>query len=230
VEAQQRKQQDAMLAQRQQRQKMLLRISSRLDSQKREIETLRRDEKRLTGLIDRIQRLLAEKAKKRASKPPPGKERLATDKKGEKPSPKATQAGASEIQGGRFASLRGKLSAPTSGVISQKFGAAQDGGGKSKGIFIRSAAGGDVRAIADGQVVFADWLRGFGNLIVLDHEDGFLSVYGYNEAVLKQVGDEVRSGDRIAAIGNSGGRSETGLYFELRRRGEAIDPGQWLRR
>lgn len=232
IETQQRKQQDEMLVQRQNRQKMLLAISSRIDVQRREIETLRRDEQRLARLIDRITRLLAQKAKavktqpKRPAPPTPAEKHP----KGAGQAPIIAAPPDREERSGTFAALRGKLSPPTSGPVSQKFGAAQDGGGRGKGIFIRSPAGNEVRAVAAGQVVFADWLRGFGNLIVIDHGDGFLSVYGHNEAVLKQVGDKVRTGDPIAAVGNSGGRSETGLYFELRRQGEAIDPGQWLRR
>lgn len=227
IEARQRKQEEEMLAQRQQRQKILLAISSRLDVQKREIETLRRDEKRLTGLIDRINRLLAEKAKKRIPKPKPP---LAEEKRKEKTVRPPVKAAITESLNSSFSKLRGKLATPATGTILQKFGAPQEGGGKAKGLFIRSPAGSEVRAIADGQVVFADWLRGFGNLVVLDHEDGFLSVYGYNEAVLKQVGDDVRAGERMATVGNSGGRSESGLYFELRHQGEAIDPSPWLRR
>ena len=247
IEAQQRKQQEAMLAQRQQRQKMLAGISSRLDAQRREIETLRRDEQRLARLIDRITKLLAQKARDEKSKVERANAERAKAEKSDQtkrstagtpekrarssnPLPADTAAPERGHRTGNFAALRGKLTAPTNGAVSQKFGAAQDGGGRSKGIFIRSAASSEVRAVAGGQVVFADWLRGFGNLIVIDHGDGYLSIYGYNEAVLKQVGDDVRAGDRIAAVGNSGGRSETGLYFELRRQGEAIDPGRWLRR
>ena len=246
IEAQQRQQQEAMLAQRQQRQKMLAGISSRLDAQRREIDTLRRDEQRLARLVERITKLLAQKSrdeKLRAEKNKADRAKVERTEKAKRtaagslekraksgPLPAETAPAGHNNRSGNFATLRGKLSAPASGPVSQKFGAAQEGGGRSKGLFIRSAAGGEVRAVAGGQVVFADWLRGFGNLIVLDHGDGYLSIYGYNEGVLKQVGDEVRAGDRIAAVGNSGGRSETGLYFELRRQGEAIDPAQWLRR
>lgn len=223
IEAQQRKQQEEMLTQRQQRQKTLAGISSRLVAQRREIETLRRDEQRLAQLINRIARLLAQKAKVAKPKRPPAAPN--------RPDPRRSPVGPDNAPAGAgFAALRGALPAPTGGTISQKFGAVLEGGGRAKGVFIRNAAGSEVRAVAAGQVVFADWLRGFGNLIVLDHADGFLSVYGYNDAVLKQVGDAVRPSEPIATVGNSGGRSETGLYFELRRQGEAIDPGQWLRR
>ena len=84
--------------------------------------------------------------------------------------------------------------------------------------------------MAAGTVVFADWLRGFGNLIIVDHGDHYLSVYGNNEALLKSVGSNVRGGDVIAAIGSSGGASESGLYFELRHEGQALDPLKWVSR
>ena len=224
-EAQQRKQQEAMIVERQQRQKTLAGIASRLQAQQREIETLRRDEQRLSRLIDRIAQLLAQKAKAAKKKP---KRPVVTSEKKRPGSPTKTAPEPSSQEGG-LASLKGKLPSPTSGQIAQRFGVPIEGGTRSKGLFIRSAGGSEVRSVADGQVVFADWLRGFGNLVVLDHGDGFLSVYGYNDAVLKHVGDEVRSGERIASVGNSGGRPETGLYFELRRQGEAIDPVRWLR-
>ena len=88
--------------------------------------------------------------------------------------------------------------------------------------------GNEVKAIASGQVVFADWLRGFGNLMILDHGNNYMSLYGYNEAIYKHVGDRVRSGDTIATVGNSGGHRESGLYFELRHQGKPFDPLTWM--
>jgi septal ring factor EnvC (AmiA/AmiB activator) len=82
--------------------------------------------------------------------------------------------------------------------------------------------------VAPGLVVFADWLRGFGNLIILDHGSSYLSVYGNNESLFKNVGEAVRGGDVIATIGNSGGNPETGLYFEIRHQGQAVDPLKWV--
>jgi septal ring factor EnvC (AmiA/AmiB activator) len=76
-------------------------------------------------------------------------------------------------------------------------------------------------------VVFADWLRGFGNLLILDHGDGYMSLYGNNESLFKQTGDRVRGGEAIAAVGASGGNEQTGLYFELRHQGKPVDPLQW---
>jgi len=105
----------------------------------------------------------------------------------------------------------------------------EDGGVTWKGLFIRSSTGGDVKAVAGGRVVFADWLRGFGNLMILDHGNSYMSLYGNNETNHKQVGDTVRGGDTIASVGNSGSNPESGLYFELRHQGKPFDPLNWVR-
>jgi septal ring factor EnvC (AmiA/AmiB activator) len=97
-----------------------------------------------------------------------------------------------------------------------------------KGLFIRSTTGEMVHAIADGRVVYADWLRGFGNLLILDHGGGYMSLYANNEGLVRQVGDTVRSGDTVAQVGSSGGHPESGLYFELRHDGKAFDPMKWI--
>jgi septal ring factor EnvC (AmiA/AmiB activator) len=86
-----------------------------------------------------------------------------------------------------------------------------------------------VRAVAGGEVVYSDWLRGYGNLIIIDHGGDYLSVYGNNDALLKEVGDAVDGGDAIASVGASGGGAESGLYFEIRHQGRPLDPMQWVR-
>jgi septal ring factor EnvC (AmiA/AmiB activator) len=114
------------------------------------------------------------------------------------------------------------------GELANHFGAPREDSGISwKGLFIRAQEGGEVRAVAGGRVVFADWLRGFGNLMIVDHGNGYMSLYGNNQALLKRVGDEVRAGDSIAAVGNSGGNQESGLYFELRHLSKPFDPLAW---
>jgi len=85
-----------------------------------------------------------------------------------------------------------------------------------------------VRAVAGGQVVFAEWMRGFGNLMIIDHGQAYLTIYGNNEALLKQVGDAVKTGDAVATVGNSGGNPDSGLYFEMRHQGKAFDPLRWV--
>jgi septal ring factor EnvC (AmiA/AmiB activator) len=97
-----------------------------------------------------------------------------------------------------------------------------------KGLFIAARAGEEVRAIADGRVVFADWLRGFGNLLIIDHGDAYMSLYGNNESLYKRVGDSIRGGESIASVGASGGNSDSGLYFELRHQGRPLDPLDWV--
>ena len=129
---------------------------------------------------------------------------------------------------GAFASMKGRLRAPVSGAVTASFGAKRGSGPSWKGVFIKADEGSDVRAVAAGRVVFASWLRGFGNLIIVDHGSQYLSIYGNNQSLLKRVGDAVRGGDQIAAAGNTGGIEESGLYFELRHRGKAFNPAGWV--
>ncbi len=134
----------------------------------------------------------------------------------------------SESTGRNFSGLRGKLRLPVKGDIVTRFGAARGEGPDSKGLFIRAAEGTEIRAIAEGKVVFADWLRGFGNLLIVDHGNQYLTIYGNNQSVLKRPGDVVKSGDTIATAGNSGGNEQSGLYFEMRHQGRAFDPLGWV--
>ncbi len=132
--------------------------------------------------------------------------------------------------GVRFSQLRGQLRFPVRGELVGRFGAPRSEGGTTwKGVFIRAAAGGEVRAVAAGDVVFSDWLRGYGNLIIVDHGGDYLSVYGNNDALFKEVGDGVGGGEPIASVGSSGGGQESGLYFEIRHQGRPLDPMQWVR-
>lgn len=127
-----------------------------------------------------------------------------------------------------FASLKGKLKWPARGELVGRFGAVRaEGGSQWKGIFIR-ASGGEVHAVAAGRVVYADWLRGFGNLIIIDHGGEYMTVYGNNEALFKNPGAHVRAGETIASVGSSGGGENSGLYFEIRYRGAPQDPAKWV--
>ncbi|MDB5775404.1 MAG: protease [Herbaspirillum sp.] len=127
-----------------------------------------------------------------------------------------------------FVALRGKLRLPVRGDLVGKFGARRGDGGAWKGWFIRAAEGSEVKAVAAGRVVYADWLRGFGNLIIIDHGKRYMTIYGNNQAVLKRPGDLVKAGEVIAAAGNSGGNEQSGLYFEMRHEGRAFDPLGWV--
>jgi murein hydrolase activator len=129
-----------------------------------------------------------------------------------------------------FSALRGTLRLPVRGELTRRFGAPRGAAGtEAKGVFIRAPEGQPVRAIAAGQVVYADWMRGFGNLLILDHGESYLSIYANNESLLKQLGDAVGPGEPIATTGSSGGNEETGLYFEIRHLGRPFDPLSWVK-
>lgn len=132
------------------------------------------------------------------------------------------------VQPGVFAKMRGQLRLPVRGELLTKYGSKHGDGPSSKGLFIRTSDGAEVKSIAGGQVIFADWLRGFGNLIIVDHGSQYMSIYGNNQAVLKRAGDAVKAGDVIASSGNSGGNAQSGLYFEMRYQGRAFDPLGWV--
>lgn len=128
-----------------------------------------------------------------------------------------------------FASRRGQLGRPLSGTVLAAFGGRLPDGRGSDGMLIAGTAGAEVRAVAPGRVAFSDWLKGYGLLTIVDHGDGWMSLYAFNDALLKDAGDWVRAGDPLATVGSSGGQGRPALYFELRRNGQPQDPKPWLR-
>jgi len=187
----------------------LKQVSDQISRQRNEISQLKHNEERLAKLVDRLARELA--------RPPARQGRTRNE---QLPEP---------LRGvSSFSALKGRLRLPVTGELVNQFGSPRADTGLSwKGLFIAAKQGQEVKAVAPGRVVFADWLRGFGNLMILDHGSGYMSLYGNNEALLRQVGDTVKAGDPIAAVGASGGNSETGLYFELRFQGKPFDPLTW---
>ncbi len=131
----------------------------------------------------------------------------------------------------RFPEHRGKLPWPSRGRLIQRFGTLSAGGNLShQGVRIAAPYGAVVSSIFRGRVAFSDWLRGFGLLLIIDHGDGFMSLYGHNESLLKEAGDWVDQGETIANVGDSGGQAKSGLYFSIRRNGKPINPQKWCRR
>jgi septal ring factor EnvC (AmiA/AmiB activator) len=195
-----------------QRQQIYAKVSDDIEKSRKQLSTLKRDEERLSQLIERLARESARKSTRK-----PGKRIL-------------NQALPNADSGtGTFRQLKGKLRLPVLGELTNKFGGQrQDSGLSWKGLFISAKPGREVKAVASGRIVYADWLRGFGNLLILDHGDGYMSLYGNNESLLKQAGEEIRAGDTIAATGNSGGNPDSGLYFELRFQGKPFDPLPWV--
>lgn len=134
------------------------------------------------------------------------------------------------LGGESFRHGKGRLPAPVEGKLTNQFGARRpDSTLAWSGWFIRARDKQPVQAIAPGRVVYADWLRGFGNLLIVDHGQGYMSLYGNNQALYKQVGDTLQTGELIAAVGNSGGNEDSGLYFELRYKGQPINPNSWIK-
>ncbi len=233
LESDQAKTNSDLLEEQKRRGLVLAQIQGKLRAQRKEVATLRQNEGRLAKLVDGLAKL---------PKPPPKKPRSDTAQTAKRPPGGSENTGREAVSGmadkvaddsipdADFANLRGRLHWPVRGELLGRFGAPRgDGATQWKGVFIR-ANGGDVRAVASGRVVFADWLRGFGNLIILDHGDGFMTIYGNNESLFKSLGENARAGEAIAAVGSSGGGEESGLYFEIRRHGQPQDPVKWVAR
>lgn len=198
-----------LFAEQRARRRVLEKVAVEVRRSRRKIRVLRADAARLAKLVEEIGRVLARRGEGRG---------LRIDKV---PEPGAA--------GGPFAAQRGRLRLPVRGELVGRYGAPRGASGAaSKGLFIRASEGTAVHAVAYGQVVFADWMRGFGNLLIIDHGDAYMSIYAYNEALLKQVGDPVAMGERVAMVGSTGGNDQSGLYFEVRHMGKTFDPMRWV--
>ena len=236
---------DDLSADRLAQKKSLDQLTQQLAQQRSAAAALAANEQRLSRVVEQLQRVIERQAAEERSRREAARreaerreaEALAARKKPGAPQHPSTPAPAVPVETpetapsaatGAFAGLRGRLRLPVRGTIVGRFGAPRGSSGATwKGVFIRTDAGAEVRAIAAGKVVFADDLRGFGNLVIIDHGDQYLSIYGNNQALLKRAGETVRQGDAIARAGDSSGDQETGLYFELRFRGRPFDPLGW---
>jgi septal ring factor EnvC (AmiA/AmiB activator) len=219
IETRSRAEREQLLKERRERRRLLERIATEVRDAKKRIQALVADETRLSRLVEEIGKVLQAR--------PGAGYRQAPGRADNAPNvPDISSATPS----GPFSALKGRLRLPVRGELIGRFGTQHAGATASaKGVFIRTAEGEQVRAIAPGRVVYADWMRGFGNLLIVDHGEGFLSIYGNNESLLKQTGDAVTLGEAVAVSGQSGGNEETGLYFELRHLGRPFDPISWVR-
>jgi septal ring factor EnvC (AmiA/AmiB activator) len=208
VEARARAERDTLRAQAAARRQVLARSGERVRKARADLATAQQNEARLVRLVEALAR---------AVRPPPRPGAARPDSPGTAPAV------------GAFGGLKGRLRAPVQGELLARFGAPQQAASPSpKGVFFRAPEGGSVRVVAGGRVVFADWMRGYGNLLIVEHGDDYLSIYGNNEAVLRRVGDAVHAGEVVATVGASGGNESAGLYFEMRHQGRAFDPMPWL--
>lgn len=203
-------------------------------------QALGSDAKALQQVIGRLRAAAARAAAERAaaeraaakvaaaSTKPSGSRSAGTKANGSKPAPAQR---APPRQTANAAPVRvGGFGWPLSGNLVAGFGGRMPDGRASSGLLIAAGLGTPVRAVADGNVVFAEWMTGYGLILIVDHGNGYLSLYAHNESLLKDVGAQVKRGDAVARVGNSGGLEQPALYFELRRNGQPVDPGSWLRR
>ena len=172
-------------------------LTERIQDRESRIARLRVDERRLVELIDALRAALSDDA-------------------------------LNILGNRRFEELRGKLPWPVGGTVLARYGTARGESGLTwQGMLIGAPAGETVRSIYRGRVAYADWLRGFGLLLIVEHEDGFMSLYGHNETLTRETGDWVESGEVVATVGDSGGSPQTALYFEIRHAGHPVDPRRW---
>ena len=246
-------QKEALEAQKKERATVLARIEGQMQAQRAEAARLGEDEKRLAGLISDLDGQLkaaqqaAAEAERRAQEARKlelaRKEQAQRAAEADKRRQAAEQAAEQAAQTGRTtqadpdtASLAAGKGLPKSvrwpirGTVMARFGTDRPEGGVWRGILVRADAGAAVQVVGAGTVVYANWLRGFGNLLIVDHGQEYLSVYAYNQSLLKQVGDTVRAGDTVALAGSTGGQVDSALYFEIRHRGVAVDPIAYLAR
>ncbi len=180
--------------------KILVSLDRQVRDQAKELSRLKKDERRLGSLVNRLQDLMADI-----------------------PPPVNLEA--------RFGGQKGRLKLPVRGKITANFGSPRQLGDlRWKGVFVASKTGAPVNAIFRGRVAYADWLRGFGLLLIIDHGDGFMTLYGHNQSLYKEVGDWVKTGQVIAGSGNTGNPPQPGVYFEVRHNGKPSDPLKWCKR
>jgi septal ring factor EnvC (AmiA/AmiB activator) len=217
IEARGRSDRERLLKERREHRRLLERIADEIRSAKKRIRVMLADETRLARLVQEIGKVLA-------ARPGAGYARVTAV-------PEAGTAGATGVFPARlFSTFKGSLRLPVRGELAGRFGTpTPEGVVSNKGVFIRAPEGEQVRAVGAGRVVYSDWMRGFGNLLIVDHGEAFLSIYGNNESLLKQTGDAVTLGEPLATVGHSGGNEQTGLYFELRHLGRPFDPLRWAK-
>ena len=235
--------------QKKERATVLARIEGQLQAQRAEAAMLGRDDKRLSALIDdlggqlnaareaaeagrkaeqeRQEQARQEQTRQEQAKQEQARQAQETSQLRQRQQEASLQSSAGGSDG---AGLKPGLRWPLRGAVMARFGSNRPEGGVWRGILVRAAEGASVQVVASGTVVYSNWLRGFGNLLIIDHGQQYLSVYAYNQSLLKQIGDQVQTGETIALAGSTGGQVDSALYFEIRHRGAAVDPFQFLAR
>ncbi|MDD2048065.1 murein hydrolase activator EnvC family protein [Pseudomonas putida] len=231
---------------RAERQQVLAKLNNDVKARDQKLQAREQDQADLSKVLKTIEETLARQAREAeearqkallaAQEAEKQRQREALAAKDDAPSkpksiPGPLVSSSGETFGGAFSSARGKLPWPVNGRLLARFGETRGGDARTKwdGVMISASPGSQVRAVHGGRVVFADWLRGAGLLVILDHGNGYLSLYGHNQSLLKSAGDVVKAGEAISTVGNSGGQDSSGLYFAIRQQGRPSDPAQWCR-
>ncbi|MEL7557651.1 murein hydrolase activator EnvC [Stutzerimonas chloritidismutans] len=236
------KQRRAQLAEvREERQLALAKLDKDLSSRDQKLKARKQEQAQLERVLKTIEETLARQAREAEQA---RQRELAMAREREQEQARQPQAGgpnrapsgplvssAGGNFGGPFAKAKGKLPWPVDGRLVARYGTPRGGDARTKwdGVLIGADVGTQVRAVHGGRVVFADWLRGAGLLVILDHGNGYLSLYGHNQSLLRDAGDMVKAGDPIATVGTSGGQESAALYFAIRQQGRPSDPAQWCR-
>lgn len=226
---------EALRVLKQQREKLLAQIDNDYALKHGELAQLIRDEKKLEALVASLQKTEDNEVVPAVRQPEAAMSRdLKVDEaepaQAVQPAVKKEEPREQVVRSGKaFSELKGQLPWPVQGEINERFGSKRFDI-TLDGAVIGAHEGADIRAVADGRVVYADWLRGYGLMIIVDHGKGYMSLYGYNQSLHKGVGEQIRAGESLASVGRSGGRSQAALYFGIRAKGRAIDPEQWCRK
>lgn len=200
LRAQQAKEKQGLEATRSERASVLRQLKAQLEDKDLQLIGMQRDEQELKRLIHALSKALDDIPAEPGNRKP-------------------------------FGTLKGKLKWPTKGPLLASYGSPRSLGKLSwQGVSIGASSGQEVRAVSHGRVAFADWLRGYGLLIIIDHGEGYMSLYGHNQSLYKETGDWVETGEVIATVGDSGGQEKSALYFEIRKDGQPTDPVRWCRR
>ncbi len=230
---------DQLAEVRKERQQALAKLNSDLSSREQKLQARRQEQAQFERVLKTIEETLArqareaEQARQRALLAERQREQQ-RQAAGAAPTPAPngpTVSSAGGSFGGPFSQAKGKLPWPVDGRLVARYGTPRGGDARTKwdGVLIGASIGTQVRAVHGGRVVFADWLRGAGLLVILDHGNGYLSLYGHNQSLLRDAGDIVKAGDPIATVGTSGGQETAALYFAIRQQGRPSDPAQWCR-
>jgi septal ring factor EnvC (AmiA/AmiB activator) len=220
---------------RKERQLALAKLNQEYSARDRKLKARQQEQAQLARVLKTIEATLArqareaEQARQRALIAAREQQRSSTAAASNPGSGPVVSSGST--YGGPFAQARGKLPWPVDGRLVARYGTPRGTDARTKwdGVLIGASAGSQVRAVHGGRVVFADWLRGAGLLVILDHGNGYLSLYGHNQSLLRDAGDVVNAGEPIATVGTSGGQDTPALYFAIRQQGRPSDPAQWCR-